>query len=191
MLWEQNPSSVSTFKGPLYGFRDAGIGLCELGTRGFRGTLYQPENSLGGRETLFVSFLGGFCDLIDIIHKMGFNLFFCFRCCFWTNLRKRKKNSEEKNTVWFQRGRKELIYCFRATRVGEHETCVTGQILLVGNCAFPYNFFIERDADLSDHRLCYYFNRLFVFPLYRISFHLINRVVPNNPENGIHESTSE
>ena len=45
------------FKGPLYGFRDAGFGLSELGTRDFQGTLYQPENSLGGRKTLFVSVL--------------------------------------------------------------------------------------------------------------------------------------
>lgn len=85
------------FKGPLYGFRDAGFGLSELGTRDFRGTLYQPENSLGGRETLFVSFLGGFCDLINIIHKMGFNFcFFVFSVVFEP---KRKKDSEEKNTA--------------------------------------------------------------------------------------------
>lgn len=48
------------FKGPLYGFRDAGFGLSELRTRDFQGTLYQPENSLGGRETLFVSVLISF-----------------------------------------------------------------------------------------------------------------------------------
>lgn len=106
-------------------------------------------------------------------------------------------DSEEKNTVWFQRRRKESfkIYCFCAARVGEHETCATGQILLVGNCAFPDNFFIERAIVFGRrsvcNRLCYYFNRLFVFPLYRCFFHLINRVVPNNPENDIRERSSE
>lgn len=75
-------------------------------------------------------------------------------------------DSEEKNTVWFQRRRKESfkIYCFCAARVGEHETCATGQILLVGNCAFPDNFFIERAIVFGRrsicNRLCYYFNRL-------------------------------
>ena len=34
------------FKRSLYGFRDAVFGLFELGTSDFRGTLYQPENSL-------------------------------------------------------------------------------------------------------------------------------------------------
>ena len=104
MLWEQNPSSVSTFKGPLYGFRDAGIGLCELGTRGFRGTLYQRENSLGGRETLFVSFLGGFCDLIDIIHKWDSICFFVFAVVFEPTCEKEKRIRRRKTQSDFKEG---------------------------------------------------------------------------------------
>ena len=64
-----------------------------------RGVLL-PENSLGGRETLLVRFLGSFCDLINIIHKMGFNFcFFLFSLLFLNQPAKRKKDSVEKNTV--------------------------------------------------------------------------------------------
>ena len=73
------------FKGPMYGFRDAGFGLFELGTREFRGTLYQPKNSLGGRKTLFVSVL--------------ISVFFLFSLLFLNQPARRKKDSEEKTIV--------------------------------------------------------------------------------------------
>lgn len=64
-----------------------------------RGVLL-PENSLGGRETLLVRFLGSFCDLINIIHKMGFNFcFFVFAVVFEPTCKKEKGFGGEKHSL--------------------------------------------------------------------------------------------